>query len=110
MEKTHNTVVKFEVALLSSICVEKFEKNVLTCLVICTKKEQVYTVNYQSLFFCTNVWSRMGMDGRMDGWVDGWMAGWVGGRARLRIASSNQKTNCLGNCCLACVVPKENYF
>ena len=44
------------------------KKMVLTCLVICTLKEKIYSANCQSLIFCMYV---------LDGWMDGWMDGWL---------------------------------
>ena len=60
---------------------------VLTCLVICSHEEQIYTVNWQSLLFRAKKYDT----GRMGGWMDGWMEGWMDGKAGLRIAYSNQK-------------------
>ena len=57
---------------------KKVLKKVLTCLVICTKYEQNYTVNCQSLLFCAK---KYGPE---------WMDGWVDGKAGLRITYSNQ--------------------
>ena len=71
------------------------KKTVLTCLVICTKKEQIDTVNWQSLLFCAKsmvLWMDGWIDGWVDAWMDGWTDGWVGGGASLRIAYSNQKS------------------
>ena len=68
---------------------------VLTCPGICTKWELIYTVNLQSLLFCSKKygpgWMGGWVGGWMDGWIDGWMGGWVGGRAGLKLAYSNKK-------------------
>ena len=57
----------------------------LACLVTCTKQEQIYSANWQSVLF---VQKSMILD---DGSMYGWMDGWVGGNAGLRIAYTNQK-------------------
>ena len=49
------------------------------CRVICTKWENIFTVNLHSLPF----WAKK--------YGPGWMGGWIGGKAGLRIAYSNQK-------------------
>ena len=68
----------------------KEKKLVLTCLVICTKQEQIYRVNWHSLLFFGKKYGPGWMDGWMDGWVEGWMGRWMDrwldGRAGLRIA------------------------
>ena len=55
---------------------------------ICTNKEQIYTVNCQLLLFCAKKYGA----GWMGGWMGGWVDGWMGVKAGLRIAYSNQKT------------------
>ena len=45
---------------------------ILKSMAICTKLEQINTVNVQLLIFRAK-----NLAGRMDGWVDGWMGGWV---------------------------------
>ena len=52
------------------------KKTVLACLAICTKRELIYTVNLQSLFF---VQKSMFLPGWVDEWMDEWMGGGVGG-------------------------------
>ena len=55
---------------------------ILKSMAICTKLEQINTVNVQLLIFCAK---------NLAGWMDGRMDGRVEVKAGLRIAYSNQK-------------------
>ena len=55
---------------------------------ICTKFEQINTVNFQLLIFRAK---------NLAGWVEGRVVGWMGGKAGLRIAYSNQKLTAIKN-------------
>ena len=53
-------------------------------MAICTKSEQINTINVQLLIFRAK--NRAGwMDGWMDGWVGGWVDGWMdGSKSRVK--------------------------
>ena len=50
-----------------------FDLQVIRSMAICTKQEQINTVNVQLLIFRTK-----NLAGWMGGWMDGWIGGWKG--------------------------------